>query len=72
MRERPRCRKQIEAMLVKYPGLTLTRIANDKSVHHLPDAELQKIWCPSCFFTDGVRAQARKMLKERGDERACI
>ncbi len=52
-KERPRCRKAVERLLTE--GYVLEQLADSK-IHRI---------APGHFISDGIRAQARKMLKEK-------
>jgi predicted amidophosphoribosyltransferase len=52
-RERPECRKRIEQLLKDNPNLTLLKIVFWTEYDH-----------PPIIPSDGIKSQARKMLKE--------
>jgi hypothetical protein len=63
-RERPRCRTVIERFLQEHPDFPLEEIAYGK--HYLYCLKGQtECGFPHIIFSDGLRTQAKKMLKEK-------
>lgn len=56
-KERPRCRKEIEKILLEKKEVSLVDIASGRP--RFKDS-------PKIFFGDGLKYQARKMLAEQG------